>query len=219
MDTNFWIDALPVFGGLGWLTAYILIIRQSRIDGVHAMPMVAACSNISWEFWAMMRDGFFTPEMRLINGLWLGLDLIIITQVFVYFPRAFPAIRASISRAMMALTLIACFTLTALLFEEGLRISDTAAFQTTLMSALFLQLLWIRKSTRGQHVAIAWSKGIGTAAIWLWMYILADGELGGVLLGLFILSSALDLLYIALLHMARSARALFVEGPSGAAPS
>lgn len=42
MDTNFWIDALPVFGGLGWLTAYILIIRQSRIDGVHAMPMVAA---------------------------------------------------------------------------------------------------------------------------------------------------------------------------------
>lgn len=201
---DLFLTALPLVGGIAWLAAYVLIIRQSALDKINAMPMLAACSNISWEFWAGMHPGFFSAEMKIVNLLWLSVDVIILAQVVIYFPRAYPNVSQLISRGAIILSFIACFILTHFLFEEKLRISDTAALQNTLMSALFLHFLWARRGMAGQSLAIGWSKFVGTAAIWSWMVLLAEPQsLAGSLVTLMVLSSALDLLYIVGLYAAK----------------
>jgi hypothetical protein len=51
MTSHDWlILATFVFEAIFWLGAYALIIKHSFGERIHAMPVVAMCGNISWEF-------------------------------------------------------------------------------------------------------------------------------------------------------------------------
>lgn len=45
-----WIALAFVCEAIGWLTAYVLIIRTGFRDKIHAMPVIAMIGNIAWEF-------------------------------------------------------------------------------------------------------------------------------------------------------------------------
>lgn len=50
MDQNLIILATFAMEAIFWLGAYVLVIRHAFRERIHAMPVVAMCGNIAWEF-------------------------------------------------------------------------------------------------------------------------------------------------------------------------
>ncbi|GAB3682136.1 hypothetical protein GCM10027589_52020 [Actinocorallia lasiicapitis] len=195
MDT-----ALALASGLLWTATYVLIILVGFRERTYGMPIVALGANLSWEFifsFVRPHDG-----MQLyIDYLWLALDAVILVTVvrfgpgeFKWLPRwAFlPGLAATLAITYLGVDAVSRQ------FDQGL--ATFAAFgQNLLMSGLFLSFLMVRRSLRGQSVAIAVCKGLGTVcasgASWIW---LADEpeRHGPVLPYLFVTIALVDLLYI-----------------------
>jgi hypothetical protein len=58
-----WVIAVAfLFEAFFWLSVYVLIIRTGFTKKIHAMPVIAMCGNISWEF--MLGLGTFSASMK-----------------------------------------------------------------------------------------------------------------------------------------------------------
>lgn len=63
MTISIWVIAVAfLFEAFFWLSVYVLIIRTGFTKKIHAMPVIAMCGNIAWEF--MLGMGTIIPSLE-----------------------------------------------------------------------------------------------------------------------------------------------------------
>jgi hypothetical protein len=193
---------LMLGSGLFWTVTYVLIILRSWRDHSYGMPLVALCANISWEF---IFTFLLPPQLiqHIVNIVWFALDAGIFALTIRYGPKEFPALSKRIFYGMFALTLVTSFF--AVLFVT-LEFHDSGTYsafgQNLMMSVLFIPMLFRRGSLRGQSLAIALCKLIGTAFASLAFYLYSVPYHHSVLLPfLYIATFVYDALYVGLVYM------------------
>jgi hypothetical protein len=196
------IGVLLLSSGVLWTLTYALMIRQGFRDGVTPLPLVALCANLAWEltFALILPDS--TPQ-RYVNMVWLGLDLVLLVQLLRFGPAELPALERRGFYALVAITFATCLGVIILLTRElGDAHGTYSAFgQNLLMSALFVGLLLRRGSAKGQSMAIAVAKLLGTLCASLaFALIMPESRLLPFLYGAILLY---DLLYVVLLANVR----------------
>lgn len=198
----FW--PLIVGSGIFWTLVYTLMIKRGWEDATYGMPIAALCANLAWEiiFVFVFPHG---PVQRTVNAVWLTLDLVILLQVLYFGPREFRLLPPRVFRAAVLCGLVLGL---GMVFSVTVEFSDYqgayAAFgQVAMMGVLFPWMLYLRRSLRGQSLAIGVCKMLGSAlaagAFWLYEPIVV----GSVLFPfLFVVGLALDALYVCLVWMA-----------------
>ena len=176
-------DAVMVGSGVFWTLTYLLIIRQGFRDRTYGMPLAALCANLSWELiFSFVHP--HDPLQRSVNIVWFAFDLVILFQVLRYGPREFPGLPVRLFYALFGLALVTGFgTVLTITLEFGDFDAAYSAFgQNLMMSALFVAMLISRGSLRGQSLAIAVCKMLGTALASLAFFFFYEGYGGSVLL-------------------------------------
>jgi len=205
---------LVVLSGLAWTVVYVECIRVGRRDRTYAMPLAALGLNIAWEStYAVHGLAGALGAQPVINLLWALLDLVIV-YTFVQFGRAeFPTLSGRLFAGWGVLIFASSYAVQ-WLFIGQFGWTDAAKYsaflQNLLMSGLFIAMLVARRGIRGQSMLIAVAKWIGTLAptIAIGVY-----EHSPFILGIGILCSVFDLVYIGLLRNAQAEAA----APEGAA--
>ncbi len=194
--------------GVFWTLAYLLIIRRGHLDRTYGMPLVALCANISWE-------GIFSfifPQsiiQQIINVIWFALDVLILIQLLRYGPREFADLPKQAFYAIVSLALVTSFC-AILLFtiefhDQG---TYTAFGSNLLMSLLFIEMVYRRRSLRGQSISIAVCKLLGTALASLAFYLYFPlGHQPFVMLCLYVSIFVCDVIYMGMLSMQQRAMA------------
>jgi hypothetical protein len=180
---------IALFAGIGvfWLAAYLLIIRRGFQDRCNAMPITAACLNISWEFICSFLYPF--PGATVVVGIvWFLLDVLIVLQIVLYSKRDLDL--EHLENWLFGLGLFSILVLSfvaVLIFNidpdlaggksyEALGVPLGHSFisfgQNLLMSASYVAMILRRNSVLGQSIYIAIFKLIGTllAAIGMLLY-------------------------------------------------
>jgi hypothetical protein len=193
--------AFMLTSGIFWTATYILIIRQSILDRTYGMPLVALCANISWEF----IFAFLIPPgivQHIVNIVWFSLDLGILVCFLYYGRKEFVGLSQTAFYTMFTLTLATSFAAVLLITLEFHDSGTYSAFgQNLMMSTMFLAMLYRRGSLRGQSLAIAICKGLGTLAASLAFYLYAVSWRHSLLLFfLYITIFVYDALYVALVY-------------------
>lgn len=164
---------------LGWVIAYILMIRRGMLDKSYGMPMIALCLNVSWEFYFT----FITDiEMtyRMANGLFFIFDIGVLYTCFRFGRDDFdwPVLKQhflTFLTGSLALCLVGVY-----LFVTAF--NDTyggliASVNTPLYSALLVAMLLRRNSVKGQSLYIGLAILIGDAAGYIpTMYAQTQGQ-------------------------------------------
>lgn len=190
---------LQIGTGVFWSITYILIIRQGFKDKMLGIPMIALCSNISWEFifsFLYSHQGL----QSIIDVIWFILDIIIVFQYMKYGRIEFEKILPSnFFYPVFLLTMALSFSIILATIPEFNDFNGKyAAFGSNfLMSVLFIALFFTRGNTKGQSLFIAIFKMLGSlfAALGFYIYfrtgLIALLSLGNLLF---------DLIYIALIY-------------------
>jgi hypothetical protein len=166
---------LTLIGGILWLIVYALAIWYGLRYRSYAIPILAICLNVAWEF----RFGVEQPRLhpvppmpasvRAITLFWLILDAVILLEVF-WFGRTeqtIPLVR-QFFYVIIPVTLLAAYGMHALMHELfDFNVGDyfgvlTAYLNNLVMSALFLAMFFARPDFRGLAVAIGVFKLFGT---------------------------------------------------------
>jgi hypothetical protein len=204
---------LMLGGGLFWTITYILIIRRSILDRTYGMPLAALCANISWEF----IFSFVLPSssiQRIVNIVWFILDAGILACFLRYGRNELANLSKWTFFTAFGLTLATSFgavLLVTLEFHDG---GTYSAFgQNLMMSALFILMLYRRGSLRGQSIAIAVSKLLGTALASLAFFLYTTISHHSVLLPFLYVSILIyDVIYVAMVYkQQRAAKRTAIE--------
>jgi hypothetical protein len=192
------LTALLLASGVGWTATYVLIIAKGFADRTYGMPIVALCANLSWEFiFSFVRP--HTGAQRIVDVVWLCLDLVIAYTALRFGPREFPYLRRALCYACFGGTLVLAYLgvdLVSREFDHG-RGTYAAFGQNLMMSGLFLAMLASRRGLRGQSPWIAAAKLVGTAfaSVAIWGYGNHQGSL--LLPYLYVGNAVLDAAYLA----------------------
>jgi hypothetical protein len=196
---------LTVLSGLAWTIVYIESIRLGFKYKTYAMPVAALALNIGWEsIYSVHGLATGVSAQTIINIAWALADVVIVYTFFRFGRAELPKF---VTRPLFigwgVVVFGAAFAVQALFIGEfgwsdGARYS--AFLQNVLMSGLFIAMLVARRGTRGQSMVIAIAKWIGTLAPTILI-----GVLGNLpfIIGLGILCSVFDLIYIGLLWWAK----------------
>ncbi len=128
------------------------------------MPLVALCANMSWEFIFAFVYPHDLPQ-RAVNVVWFSLDVVILFQLLLYGPREFAGLSRRLFYIGFALALATAFgaVLAVTLEFDDFDGAYSVFGQNSMMSILFVAMLYARRSLRGQSVSIAILKMGGTA--------------------------------------------------------
>jgi hypothetical protein len=196
---------LTILSGLAWTIVYIESIRLGFKYKTYAMPVAALALNIGWEsIYSVHGLATDVSAQTIINIAWALADVVIVYTFFRFGRAELPRF---VTRPLFigwgVVVFGAAFAVQALFVGEfgwtdGARYS--AFLQNVLMSGLFIAMLVARRGTRGQSMVIAIAKWIGTLAPTILI-----GVLGNLpfIIGLGILCSVFDLIYIGLLGWAK----------------
>jgi hypothetical protein len=159
---------LTLVSGASWSIVYILVIFRSFRDKTYGIPFWALAFNISWEFiFSFVLVSTTAVLQHVINQVWFAFDAVIIVSYFLYGLKDWPAtVSKNLFYPYSALVVIVAYLFIYLIsIEFDDRNGMYAAFiQNLMMSFLFIKMLIDRKSMKGQSVAIAAFKLIGTFA-------------------------------------------------------
>lgn len=192
-------NSLLIGSGIFWTITYLLILRRGAKDKMYGMPLAALCANLAWE--AIYAFVFPHPyPQRIINYIWLTFDLGIMGQYLKFGLKEFPE---KLPKPFFYLNFLIGLFFSALIiafisveFEEY--VGYYAAFgQNLLMSALFISMLFRRKSLGGQSVYIAIFKMLGTVLASIIFYLYFPNSY--LLHLLFVAIFTYDLIYLFLL--------------------
>jgi hypothetical protein len=201
--------------GLFWTATYLLIIRQSILDRTYGMPLVALCANISWEF----IFSFLLPSsgiQHIVNIIWFVLDVGILACFLRYGPGEFKDLSKWAFFTIFGLTLATSF---GSVFLVTLELHDGGTYsafgQNLMMSALFILMLYRRRSLRGQSISIAIGKLLGTALASLSFVLYTAISHHSVLLPfLYVSIFVYDVIYVAMVYrQQRAAKRMSQEPP------
>lgn len=163
-----------VFGsvaGIGWLAAYIDLIRLGFKQKTYGMPLAALALNVTWEamyaylYWA--HDGKFYGGymMAIVNSAWVLADLVILYTHLKWGKKDFKRFAdEKYFWPWFALNMVMAVVLEVTWYTQWDVAANgcTAIIQNIPMSMLFIFMLYERKSTEGQSMNIAIGKMLGT---------------------------------------------------------
>ncbi|MFI6401658.1 hypothetical protein [Streptomyces sp. NPDC050548] len=192
---------LILASGIAWTIVYIEAIRVGVREHTYAMPAVALGLNFAWEWTYAVHNLAFDPSVQGgINLVWGIADAVIVYTFFRYGRAEFPSFVTPRMFAGLSVLLFGMSFAVQWLFLAKFGSEDAAGYsaflQNLLMSALFIAMFVARRGLRGQSVTIAVAKWLGTLAPTILFGTLEDD--GGFLLGLGIMCSVLDLVYVGL---------------------
>jgi hypothetical protein len=197
---------LTALSGIAWTTVYIDSIRVGFMQRTYAMPIAALGLNIAWEWTYAFRDLTHDPQLQgWVNLIWALADVAILVTFFRYGRSEFPGF---VSRPLFitggVVIVITSFLIQWLFIAEfpvDMKAAQYSAFlQNLLMSGLFIAMFVARRGPRGQTLLIAVAKWIGTLAPTI-LFGFINNSL--FVIGIGLLCSAFDLVYIGLLVWAR----------------
>ena len=197
---------LTALSGIAWTTVYIDSIRVGFMQRTYAMPIAALGLNIAWEWTYAFRDLTHDPQLQgWVNLIWALADVAILATFFRYGRSEFPGF---VSRPLFitggVVIVITSFLIQWLFIAEfpvDMKAAQYSAFlQNLLMSGLFIAMFVARRGPRGQTLLIAVAKWIGTLAPTI-LFGFINNSL--FVIGIGLLCSAFDLVYIGLLVWAR----------------
>lgn len=159
------------FAGLGWLLAYIDLIRLGIKQKTYGMPLAALALNIVWEglyaylYWA--HDGKFYGGymMAIVNTLWFFADVAILYTHIKYGKEDFKKFaHEKYFWPWFGLNMVMAIVLELTWYFQWDVAANgcTAIIQNIPMSMLFIFMLYERKSSKGQSMNIAIGKMLGT---------------------------------------------------------
>ncbi|MFD4999603.1 transmembrane-type terpene cyclase [Streptomyces buecherae] len=167
--------ALAAVCGLGWTIAYVLAVRTGLRDKTYCIPLVALAMNICWEFQFV----FFRSAEHMsgsnsevgsaevfIGVIWLIVDCGLLYTVFRFGPNEFPYLPRRVFYAGFVVVLGLAYAGIEVLsreFDDG-DVVLTSFGMNVAMSGLFLAMLAVRQSSRGQSMGIAVAKFVGTTS-------------------------------------------------------
>ena len=181
-----------------WSITYIELIRIGFKDKTYGMPIFPLALNFIWEglySYIILKSN---PTNLLGWGtlIWFLLDIVIVYTYLRYGRKYFPK---QINQKYfipwtIIIFLMAIFIQYAFFTEFGaLAFSYSGIIQNLVMSVAFINMLYIRKDTKGQNLTIAISKWIGTLAATIVFGIILGNKLG-LIFGIF--CSVFDIIYI-----------------------
>ncbi|MGW1768150.1 transmembrane-type terpene cyclase [Streptomyces sp. NPDC002073] len=196
---------LTAVSGLAWTVVYVVAIRTGFRERTYAMPVAALALNFAWETTYAVTAAMDGVSLQgVVNVVWAGADVAIIWTYLAYGRAELPGF---VTRPMFAAWSVLVFGAgfaVQWLFLAHFGLHDAtrnAAFlQNLLMSGLFIGMFAARGGARGQNLTIAVAKWLGTLAPTILFGVLEDSPF---ILGLGILCSVFDLVYIGLLLHAR----------------
>jgi hypothetical protein len=201
--------ALTLVSGLAWTIVYVEAIRVGFRDRTYAMPVAALALNIAWEttYAVQSLSGGFSAQ-GVVNLVWALADLVIVYTYLTFGRAELPPI---VTRPMFVVWSVLVFGASYAiqwLFLAHFGVHDASRYsaflQNVLMSGLFITMFVGRQGARGQSLTIAVAKWLGTLAPTILFGVI---EPSGFILGLGVLCSVFDLVYIALLSKTRAPKA------------
>lgn len=213
-----WEMLAAVIGSLLWVWAYVLMIRIGFRDRTYGLPLLAIALNFTWEIIYVF---IFPPDNRAV--LWLRVAWLV-TDAFnvwllIWYGRAvqnIPEIRRHFHFVLLgtfALAWVGHLALHHRLQDQG---GDESAYSINfIMSVLFVFLYFNRRDLSGLSYGAAWAKMLGTGIMSLVAFLsfMHSGGTHYLLEYLFVTIFIFDVIYIRLLHAARSRKARAMETP------
>jgi hypothetical protein len=196
---------LTALSGIAWTIVYIDAIRVGFRQRTYAMPIAALGLNIAWESTYAVH-GLTTgiSAQGVINVVWALADLVIVYTFFRFGRSELPTF---VSKPMFVgwgvIVFAASFAVQWLFIGnfDWMKAAQYSAFlQNLLMSGLFIALFVARRGSRGQTLLIAIAKWIGTLAPTILLGVIGGS---GFILGIGLMCSVFDLVYIGLLVWAK----------------
>jgi hypothetical protein len=195
---------LTVLSGLAWTIVYAEGIRLGFRDRTYAIPLAALGLNFDWE-WVYGINGLHGPitAQAVINLVWALADVVVVYTFFRFGRGEFPGLTAPLFVGWGVLVIGVSFAVQFLLIGE-FGVNDAARYsaflQNLLMSGLFIGMFVARRGLRGQSLVIAVAKWIGTLAPTI---LFGAIHRSAMILGVGVMCSVLDLIYIGLVLNAR----------------
>ena len=196
---------LTIVSGLAWTVVYVDAMRIGFKDRSYAIPAAALGLNFAWEAIYATRSVITGITVQGVFNIAWGLADVVIVYTFLKFGRS--ELPAWVTRRLFigwTLLLGATSFAVQLLFVAEFGWEDASRYsaflQNLLMSGLFIAMFVARGGPRGQTLLIAVAKWIGTLAptiVFGWYY----GS--PLILGVGLLCSVFDLVYIGLLWRSR----------------
>lgn len=205
---------LALVSGVAWTIVYLEAIRVGFRDRTYAMPVLALGLNFAWEtIYAVHHARHGISAQGIINVAWALADAAIVYTYFRFGRREQPAFVTPPMFVAWGVLVFATSYVVQVLFIVQFGYSAAARYsaflQNALMSGLFIAMFAARGGVRGQSLVIAVAKWLGTLAPTIVFGVI---EASPLVLGLGIICSIFDLIYIWLLVRAKAEPELFAEG-------
>jgi hypothetical protein len=204
---------LTVISGTAWTIVYLSAIWIGFRHKTYAMPVFALGLNLAWESIYAVPDLTSTlPVQGIIDVVWALADIIIVYTFFKFGRAEFPQFLTRRMFALWAVLVIGTSYAVQWLFIAEFGVDDASRYsaflQNLLMSGLFIAMFVARRGLRGQTLTIAVGKWIGTLAASILYGVV---EFSPFVLGLGIMCSVFDLVYIGLVVWAKRRPDAFVS--------
>lgn len=162
---------LFLIGALLWAYAYIaVVIRNHRCQTV-AIPLAAICLNFGWEVSSVFffRSGIDMGKLFVLGyALWMGIDAIIVTQMFRYGQTQ---VNTDYVKKRLPLLLVIGLIgsiVGHIFFMTGgfdMPMAVVSAYLINLAMSIDFCGLAFKQNFQGLSKPIAWAKGLGTGLI------------------------------------------------------
>lgn len=171
-----WETFWYVGGFLAWAPAYVAVVIIALRHKVLEIPMVAATSNVTWEFlWGFVFKQDMGPGLQFIYRGACILDLFILFNVFRYGAKQTTAPILKRHHVLLVLVLLIGWGLFFWsYYETGYDLplgSNSAYLDNILMSSLYLWFLASRIDVKNLSLTVAWSKGVGTGMVTVFVFL------------------------------------------------
>lgn len=191
--------ALPI----GWIIACLDAFRIGLRDKTYGVPFVSIALNTMWVLiggtWYVVSMG--CRSFALVFLVWGIIDILLLTTYFRFGYREFESMSGQSKPVFIGCTVLAFLCAGAwqavFCYNSDLWLIDTAFTLMLLTSMMFVYMLLVRKSSRGQSMLIAVAKCIGSLGPTLYGWIrMRDCFMTGIGAVCFIIDCA----YIVLLY-------------------
>ena len=185
--------------GISWFAVYVIAAIRGYLDKTYVIPLPAIIANISWEELYGTVFANSSPCGRVVPLVWLALDLPLLCQVFLYWRKDFRFIETPGFLIIVLGGFIVSVGLIYYAEASGIHYLRYAFPQNLMMSIMFVQMLFRRKTLDGQSIYVGFLKMIGTGSVIICSAFPLT-RLSGIDSILFIGIVYFDLLYILMLH-------------------
>lgn len=209
---RFWF----IQGFVLWTPAYVTIVFIALRRHVLEIPMVAATSNIAWEFlWGFVFHQDMSPRVQHVYRGAFVLDLFILGAVFLLGAKQTTAPLLKRHHIVLVVALLAGWgALFWSLQRSGYDLplgTNSAYVDTLVMSTLYLWFFLTGIDVKNLSFVVACSKGLGTAMVTVFVFLrYPDNEFAATIA---VICGLLDATYIVVLGRAKLARRRSIASP------